>query len=262
MEAHAAYATAANDRGLSALAPRALAEARDALGEADRAWRAQRDAEEVDHYAYVVLQRIRLAEEEAVLRSTEQAIRKARVRRYQTLLALRAAKAKAAAARALARGSAEEPPAAAPSEATPEPTETAPSSGAGLGAVLTRRGLVLTLPNDAFADDNRATLKPLTTPTIMALVDFLDEYPDRRVRVEAFADASGSRAEALAFSERRAEAVREMLIGQGIEPSRVAAVGYGAAYPVASNEDPEGRYQNRRVEIIISDPRGVIPERD
>jgi outer membrane protein OmpA-like peptidoglycan-associated protein len=240
VEARAAYAAAAGDEDLSALAPGALVEARRALEEAERAWRERHEAEVVEHYAYVVHQRIRLAEARLALRSVERAIDKARERRYRALLALQTAKAKAA-ARAADRAEAAEP------EAEPSGRDLAPprpvaSGGDGLGAVLTRRGLVLTLPENAFNGD-RATLRPETVPTIIALADFLNEYPGRRVQVEAFGEASGS----------RAEAVRAALIERGIAPARASTVSY---------EDAGGSGQSLRVEIVISGPRGVIPDRE
>lgn len=256
--ARAAYTTAVNDGEISVLAPAALADAREALEHAERAWRDKRDVDAVEHHAYVVQLRIRLAEERAALRAVEREIRKARMDRQRALLALRTAKAKAA-IHGVDR-EVEEPAEAAPPAPEPVPVETGPS-GAVLGAVLTRRGLVLTLHDEAFADD-RIALRPDATPTLEALVDFLDEYAERRVRIEGFADASGGRAEALAFSQRRAEAVRSALVERGVAPERVSAVGLGSVYPVADNRDPEARRQNRRVEIVISDPQGAIPPRD
>jgi outer membrane protein OmpA-like peptidoglycan-associated protein len=240
------------------LAGRALAEAREALEQAEAAWKEQRDVVVVEHHAYVARQRIRLAEERVALALAERALRKARVERQQALRDLRTAKAKAAAVET--PRVVEEPVAAEEPASAPAPSE-AGSSRSVLGAVLTRRGLVLTLRDEAFAE-GEAALRPEAAPTIEALVDFLIEYPERRVRVEAFADAAGSPNQARAFSERRADAVRAALEARGIAPARIAAVGLGATYPVASNEDAEGRRQNRRVEIVISDPQGAIPDRN
>ncbi|HYY16281.1 MAG TPA: OmpA family protein, partial [Gammaproteobacteria bacterium] len=55
----------------------------------------------------------------------------------------------------------------------------------------------------------------------------------------------------LKLSQRRAEAVVNYLVGQGIEASRLEPVGYGESEPVASNATPEGRYRNRRVELEV-----------
>ena len=60
------------------------------------------------------------------------------------------------------------------------------------------------------------------------------------------------------LSERRAAAVRLALVEEGVDGSRVFVRGYGKAFPVASNDTPEGRQRNRRVEVVISDGRGAI----
>jgi outer membrane protein OmpA-like peptidoglycan-associated protein len=63
------------------------------------------------------------------------------------------------------------------------------------------------------------------------------------------------------LSERRAEAVRMVLIDLGVAPSRMVVRGYGKAYPVASNDSPEGRQLNRRVEVVISEDVGRLSAR-
>lgn len=255
--ARTAYAAAANDGEIRTLAGGALVEARESLERAERAWRERRDVGAVEHHAYVTQQRLRLAEERVVLATVERSIGKVRTERQRVLRDLRTAKAKAA----TSASRAPEEPDEVESPAAPAPTPAAGPSQSVLGAVMTRRGLVLTLHDKAFTEDGVA-LRPEAAPTLEALVDFLVEYPERRVRVEGFAGAMGARAEALAFSQRRADAVAAALVDRGVAASRVAAVGLGAAYPVASNEDATGQRQNRRVEIVISDPRGVIPARE
>jgi outer membrane protein OmpA-like peptidoglycan-associated protein len=63
------------------------------------------------------------------------------------------------------------------------------------------------------------------------------------------------------LSERRARAVQEQLVAEGIDPDRIRTIGYGEQFPVASNETSSGRQQNRRVEVIISEPQGDILDR-
>ncbi|MDX1531810.1 MAG: OmpA family protein [Rhodothermales bacterium] len=130
-----------------------------------------------------------------------------------------------------------------------------------LEAELTRRGLVLTL-GDVLFDTGQATLKPGADRTVNALVTFLNENPERSVLIEGFTDEVGSEASNLDLSQRRADAVRAALVERGIAGTRIRTRGYGEAYPVASNATAAGRQQNRRVEIVISDPQGEIPERN
>jgi outer membrane protein OmpA-like peptidoglycan-associated protein len=69
--------------------------------------------------------------------------------------------------------------------------------------------------------------------------------------IEGHTDSTGSAEYNLALSRRRAEAVAQALRSQGIDSDRIVTRGYGQEYPVASNDTPSGRLQNRRVEVII-----------
>jgi len=77
-------------------------------------------------------------------------------------------------------------------------------------------------------------------------------YPSLRLSVEGHTDSVGTDDYNQQLSERRAEAVREYLIQQGISSDSVTASGFGKTAPVASNDTPEGRQQNRRVELVLS----------
>lgn len=131
---------------------------------------------------------------------------------------------------------------------------------AALQAKQTERGMVLTL-GDVLFDLNKADLKPAGERTVQRLADFMDEYPERRVRVEGYTDSTGAADYNQGLSERRAESVRNALMLEGINSSRVEVTGFGEQYPVASNDTSSGRQQNRRVEIVISDENGMIKTR-
>jgi len=73
-----------------------------------------------------------------------------------------------------------------------------------------------------------------------------------RVSVGGHTDATGSPALNQRLSLRRAQAVRAYLVRQGLAPGAVTAQGYGSDWPVASDDTPEGRAQNRRVELILT----------
>ena len=129
-----------------------------------------------------------------------------------------------------------------------------------LQAEKTERGMVLTL-GDVLFDLNKADLKPAGMRTVRRLSDFMMQYEDRRVRVEGYTDSTGSESYNQDLSERRAMAVRDALMAEGIARSRIEVMGYGEAYPVVSNDTSAGRQQNRRVEIVISDESGMIQTR-
>jgi len=123
-----------------------------------------------------------------------------------------------------------------------------------LNARVTDRGLVLTL-GDVLFITGRSDLQSGGTGHLDKLVAFLNRYPSREVVIEGYTDSVGSQDYNQGLSERRAESVRHYLQGQGIDPSRLAASGKGESNPVAGNDSASGRQQNRRVEVIISNPR-------
>jgi outer membrane protein OmpA-like peptidoglycan-associated protein len=127
------------------------------------------------------------------------------------------------------------------------------SQVAELQARPTDRGLVLTL-GDALFGSGRAELQPGANGHLGRLVAFLNRYPDRTVVIEGYTDSIGNDDYNQGLSERRAGAVRSYLIAQGVSSVRLTSAGKGASDPVASNETASGRQQNRRVEVIISDP--------
>ncbi len=131
---------------------------------------------------------------------------------------------------------------------------------AELQANQTERGLVLTL-GDVLFDTGKSDLKPGASATIAKVGKFLQEYPTRKIQIEGFTDSVGSDDYNLGLSSRRAESARNALNAQGVALDRIIIRGYGKAFPVVSNDTPEGRQRNRRVEIIISDENGIIPER-
>jgi OOP family OmpA-OmpF porin len=71
------------------------------------------------------------------------------------------------------------------------------------------------------------------------------------LEIAGYTDSSGNPELNLALSQRRAEAVREALIKAGAEPDMLVAKGFGSADPIASNDTPEGRMRNRRIEYHI-----------
>jgi outer membrane protein OmpA-like peptidoglycan-associated protein len=74
------------------------------------------------------------------------------------------------------------------------------------------------------------------------------------VVIEGYTDSVGTQDYNQGLSERRAESVRHYLRGQGIDSGRLTASGKGESNPVAGNDSATGRQQNRRVEVIISNP--------
>lgn len=105
---------------------------------------------------------------------------------------------------------------------------------------------------DVKFDFDKAQVKPESYGDIKNLADFLTQYPQTTTVVEGHTDAVGSDAYNQTLSERRANAVRDVLVNQyGVGADRVNAVGYGESRPVADNASAEGRAVNRRVEAEV-----------
>jgi outer membrane protein OmpA-like peptidoglycan-associated protein len=126
-----------------------------------------------------------------------------------------------------------------------------------LQAKVTDRGLVLTLGDVLFATA-KADLSSGANGTLNKLVAFLNKYPDRTVDIQGYTDSVGSEDYNLGLSQRRADSVRSYLVGQGIGSGRLVASGKGMSSPVAGNDTSSGRQQNRRVEVIITNPAAAM----
>ncbi|TBW47757.1 OmpA family protein [Marinobacter halodurans] len=124
---------------------------------------------------------------------------------------------------------------------------------AALQAEVTDRGVVLTLGDVLFATGS-AKLQGGASSNLNRLVDFLNQYPDRNAQIEGHTDNVGSADYNQRLSQDRADSVRHYLTQQGIASQRLSTSGLGMDRPVANNDTPTGRQQNRRVEIIIENP--------
>jgi outer membrane protein OmpA-like peptidoglycan-associated protein len=115
----------------------------------------------------------------------------------------------------------------------------------------TARGLIVSMPNVLF-DFNRAELRPEAREKLAKLSGIILTTPGLTLTVEGHADAIGSDEYNQQLSEKRAGAVRDYLVSNGVDGATVTAHGFGESQPIASNDTAEGRQQNRRVEIVVS----------
>jgi OOP family OmpA-OmpF porin len=105
---------------------------------------------------------------------------------------------------------------------------------------------------DVKFDFDKANVKEESYGDIKNLADFMKQYPQTTTVVEGHTDSVGSDAYNERLSERRASAVRDVLVNQyGVEAARVNAAGYGESRPVADNATEAGRAVNRRVEAEV-----------
>jgi len=124
-----------------------------------------------------------------------------------------------------------------------------------LDAVLqtrdTPRGLVVNM-SDVVFDSGAYTLKPTAKEKLAKISGIVEAHPGLKLEVEGFTDNVGSPDSNQVLSEKRADAVRQYLIMQGVNPSLLTSHGFGESRPVASNDTVSGRQMNRRVEMIVS----------
>nr|WP_245960740.1 OmpA family protein [Wenzhouxiangella sediminis] len=123
----------------------------------------------------------------------------------------------------------------------------------GSGVSVTRRGneIILNMPGNVTFDLDSASLRSEFFEVLNSVALVLDEYEKTVLVIDGHTDSTGPRDYNMALSERRAEAVGDYLVAQGIDPVRLATYGYGPDHPVASNETEEGRQANRRVELTL-----------
>ena len=101
-----------------------------------------------------------------------------------------------------------------------------------------------------FAVDS-ATLSAGSKAELDDFAGVMNEYPKSAILIQGHTDSTGSEEHNMKLSERRAQSVFNHLLLRQIDPSRMAAVGYGEGYPVADNDTPAGRQLNRRVTILV-----------
>lgn len=124
---------------------------------------------------------------------------------------------------------------------------------AGTGVEVVRDGdnLLLRMPSNVTFATNEASIQPQFQPTLNEVASILTQYPKTYIDVMGHTDSDGSEAYNQTLSERRSGSVADYLSGHGVQSARLATRGYGEMQPIASNETPEGKAQNRRVEIKL-----------
>ena len=119
----------------------------------------------------------------------------------------------------------------------------------------TGRGLVLSLSSGILFDVNKSELKTDAKVTLAKLVGILLMIPDTAIQIEGHTDATGSEEINAKLSRERAASVMDFLKSQGVAEAKMTATGLGSSQPVASNDTPDDRSKNRRVEIVV--PSGM-----
>ena len=124
--------------------------------------------------------------------------------------------------------------------------------GGNVGIVNDGSNLTVTLPQDILFAFNSTEVSSGARSDLLALANSLQRFPNSTVNVIGHTDNVGEAAFNFDLSQRRAQAVSSILINAGVSPARIRSVGRGETAPVATNLTPEGRQQNRRVEVVIT----------
>lgn len=217
-----------------------LQSAQQDLQQADAALAQKRPMAEVDHLAYLAQRHAEAGIARVEAANSQAQVARAQDQRSRILLESRASEADRAKAQA--------------GEARAQLAQTQQEL-ADLKAKQTERGMMVTLA-DVLFDTGQASLKPGADLTLDHLARYMRDNPHTRILIEGFTDSVGSDAYNDALSQRRADSVAAALVSRGVAEDGVRAIGRGKSFPVASNDSAVGRQQNRRVQIVISDPSG------
>ena len=99
-------------------------------------------------------------------------------------------------------------------------------------------------------DVGKATIKPESMGVINKIYELMNDHPDLKLSVEGHTDNDGNEDSNMKLSEQRADAVAKKLIAMGISEDRLVSKGFGESVPIDSNDTPEGKANNRRVEFV------------
>ncbi|KIN65450.1 OmpA family domain protein [Sulfitobacter noctilucae] len=111
--------------------------------------------------------------------------------------------------------------------------------------------LIVTMPSGLLFATDSSTVTPTLQGDLRALAQNVQVYSNSTLQVVGHTDSDGDAAYNQTLSESRARAVTNVLVSNGVPQSRLQTFGRGENQPVASNLTPEGKAQNRRVEIVI-----------
>jgi len=120
--------------------------------------------------------------------------------------------------------------------------------------------LHVALASDVLFDSGSARLQPGAQDKLADIARVLQKYPRTQIEIVGHTDNRGSSTSNETLSERRAAAVRDVVVRDGVDPGRITVRGQGEARPVATNATPEGRALNRRVEIVTRPDESLAAE--
>ncbi|CAG1018778.1 putative lipoprotein YiaD [Burkholderiaceae bacterium] len=249
---------------VASLAPEELKRATESLRVADKAWSDGSKTATIDHLSYMTVQRVAIAQETASSRASQAVTAGAAAERDKMRLAQRTSEADAAqrqlAASQQSNARKATELAAAEAGAVRDQARIERSDARAsdlenqlkdLNAKKTERGIVVTL-GDVLFDSGRSRLLPDGSRNMAKLAEVFKRNPQRRATIEGYTDSVGDAGANQDLSQRRADAVMNELVGQGVAADHLSTRAHGEANPTADNGTPAGRQMNRRVEIVFT----------
>ena len=101
-------------------------------------------------------------------------------------------------------------------------------------------------------DTNKADIRKEDVAELQMAIDFIKKYPDHKISLEGHTDSRGKAKYNQALSEKRAAGVKAYLLGHGVTGGvRIGTAGFGESKPIADNKTKKGRFENRRVEVLV-----------
>ncbi|MBO9547611.1 peptidoglycan-associated lipoprotein Pal [Caulobacter sp.] len=143
-----------------------------------------------------------------------------------------------------------EPPPATPSQPYTPPTQPPVSSGVLPGSV---QDFVVNVGDRVYFDTDEYSVRADAQPVLAGQAQWLNRYPAVRVRIEGNADERGTREYNLALGARRANAIRDFLIAQGVSAARIETISFGKERPIDAGTSEEAWAKNRNGRTAITD---------
>jgi outer membrane protein OmpA-like peptidoglycan-associated protein len=249
VDARAAY-TRAQSGYARELSPASLHTAKQALDSAEKRFEDDGASDAVRDEAYIALRKAQLAESDGStahlqrqLAATKERAHEAESRAAQKTQAELAQTREQLAKEQSAREAAE--------KRAQDLTQRLQAASAAAAVKQETRGTVITLPGNVLFASGKSMLLPGAQSALNQVADALKDQSDTKILVEGHTDSTGSQQTNTELSKARAEAVASYLTSRGVPKEQVTSEGYGPSRPVADNSTPEGRANNRRVEIVV-----------
>jgi outer membrane protein OmpA-like peptidoglycan-associated protein len=255
VDARAAYTHAETSSYAKDLSPASLHEAKVSLDHAETMFQEEGDDPITRDTAYIAIRKAQLAEANGQTQHIQRELEAAKEREGQAQ-----AKAMVATQAELERTRAQlEQEKSARALAEQKSNEALERLAAANAANVKHesRGTVITLSGNVLFASGKSQLLPGAQSGLSQIAEALKAQNDTTLLVEGHTDSTGNDATNQALSKARAEAVQSYLVSRGFPAQRITAVGLGSSRPVADNKTPEGRANNRRVEIVVhqNEPR-------